>query len=228
MWLNANWEVAAETVTPGKRGVGLFLEVCSFTPAPPLWVNLLSFLMTLQHFDCCCHFFSAACFLHTSEAKWWVAFTNNLTGLTCAVSVKNFSVVCVPPRICKPELMKLWMPYPHFNTICNRMCNLSEAWLSVYLECKIFIWSFLEKIVCRVWCLKGFVQGVVLPPKWRELCSCFKLVLRESLGAVFLVLTCSTMTGMWQSQSLGFILKLHPRHVTAEKLEGYLHTELPE
>lgn len=44
--------------------------------------------------------------------------------------------------------------------------------------------------------LKGFVQGVVLPPKWRKLCSCCKLVLRESLEAGFLVLTCSTMTGM--------------------------------
>lgn len=25
--------------------------------------------------------------------------------------------------------------------------------------------------------LKGTVQGVVLPPKWRKLCSCFKPVL---------------------------------------------------
>lgn len=41
-----------------------------------------------------------------------------------------------------------------------------------------------------------FIHGVALPPKWRKLRSCLKLVERESLGAVFLVLTCSTMTGM--------------------------------
>lgn len=50
------WGCRSNCVTPGKRGVGLLLEVCSFTQAPPLWVNLLSFLMTLQHFNCCCHF----------------------------------------------------------------------------------------------------------------------------------------------------------------------------
>lgn len=56
--------------------------------------------------------------------------------------------------------------------------------------------------------LNGLVQGVVLPPKWRQLCSCFKLVLRQSLGAVFFfVLTCPTMSGMWQSQGLDNYLR---------------------
>lgn len=68
--LDANNEAAAETVSHLEhRGVGLLLEVCSFTQAPPLWVKLLSFLITLQHFDGCCHF--SLLFL-TSEAKWWV------------------------------------------------------------------------------------------------------------------------------------------------------------
>lgn len=49
-----------ETQTPGKAGVGWHLEVCSFTQAPPLWVNLLpSYLLPFSSptataiFPCC-------------------------------------------------------------------------------------------------------------------------------------------------------------------------------
>ena len=101
------WGCSWNCDTPEERKVGLLLEVWSFTAAPPPWVNLLPFLMTLQHFDCCCHFFSAACFLHTSEAKWWVALTKDLAVLTCTVPVHNFLVICVPHRTCIVEMMKL-------------------------------------------------------------------------------------------------------------------------
>lgn len=74
----------------------------------------------------------------------------------------------------------------------------------------------------RAQLLKGLILGVVLlPPKWRQLCLCFRLVQRESLGAVFLVLTCSTMTGMRQSQSHENLQgELHPQHVAAKEAVG--------
>lgn len=79
-------------------------------------------------------FFSAACSLHTSEATWWVAFTKNQAGLTWAVSVNNFFMMCVPHRASNVELMTLWSAKPLILTIYVKRSKVCEACLWTYCE----------------------------------------------------------------------------------------------
>lgn len=240
------WGCSWKCGTPGRRvggggrggggggGVlGLLLEVFSFTTAPPPWVNLLSFLMTLQNFDCCCHFFSATCFLHTSEAKWWVAFTQRIWAgfdLCCVISLQLFCDLT-----CNLEMMKFWSAY-FFNNIClkkKKKCNSSDAWSSIYLNCKIFIWCYFEKMGCffsdRVWCFEGVCSRCGFASKMEEalfvLQTCSERIPWGGLSCANLFHNDWNVTETW---TWNFIGQLHPFHVTAEKLLGYMHIELPK
>lgn len=56
MWVMQIVDFAAQSQTPGRAGVGWHLEVCSFTQAPPRWVNLQPFLLITLQKVVSCHF----------------------------------------------------------------------------------------------------------------------------------------------------------------------------
>lgn len=100
--------------------------------------------------------------------------------------------------------------------------TLETPCMSAVFQSVSFHVSAVKRTLKRAQLLKRLILGVVLlPPKWRQLCLCFKLIQTESLGAVFLVLTCSTMTRMRQSQSHENLQgELRPQHVAAKKAVG--------
>lgn len=211
MWLNANSGVCSTWEGGGGwGGGGGHLEVCSFSQAPPRWVNLLSFLLiTLQRSDCSCHFSPSLGPLAHHEQQWWVASERNLlAGLGLLLMHWRACVLgCAPTPLdilfqTSEESLNSYLLIDSAcsSVLVRRACvAVTGREASVQIPLKTLTCTLQKKQ--EFVRLRGTVQGVVLPPKWRQLCSRFKLVLGESLGAVFRAPTCSTMTGMRQSQS---------------------------
>lgn len=71
------WGCRWNCVTPGNGGLGRLLEVCSIQQGSSSMSQPALLPYDPSAFWLLLPFFSAACFRHTSEAKWWVPLTKN-------------------------------------------------------------------------------------------------------------------------------------------------------
>lgn len=131
MWLNANAEVAAKTVSHLGKGGWAFFWRCAPLPglllyestcSPSLWP--FSILTAAAIFHCCL-------FPSHIRSKMVSSFH---TELTWAVSVDNFFMMCVPHRTSNLELMKLWSAIPSILTIYVNISKFCEACLATYCK----------------------------------------------------------------------------------------------
>lgn len=184
------WSCSWSSVTPGKRWGRAYFWRCARLPqlllqqptcSPSLWpfsiltaAAIFSLLLFPSHIRS--NMVSSS---HTEYSR---------------IDLRCFSVHCLCDLGASQEMSrgggetlkcKIFnsTKYIHIYIHVYEMWKVSEALL-------LFIktWCDFEETVFWVlsqWCLKGLIQGVVWPPKWRKLCSCFKLVLRESLGRSF-------------------------------------------
>lgn len=121
MWFSANAEVAAETVShlgwvgvPGFGGVLIYRSSSSTRQPALLPYDPSAFSLLLP-------FFSAACFRHISDAKWWVAFSNT-TGWSDLYRV----LLCDLLRLTGRVTWNWWnfeVPCPNFNCMCKKWAN---------------------------------------------------------------------------------------------------------
>lgn len=137
------WGCRWNCVTPGNGGLGRLLEVCSIQQGSSSMSQPALLPYDPSAFWLLLPFFSAACFRHTSEAKWWVPLTKNyarifffllelplLCDLCALLNNAALEVMTALSLLLKPNLEG--KRRKKGKTVWN--------WLSVEQRCKAYMW----------------------------------------------------------------------------------------
>lgn len=126
----------------GTEGWAAFWRCAQFNRAPPLWVNLLSFLMTPQLFNCCCHFSLLPVSVTHQKQNGEYLSQRIMLGFFFLLELPLLCDLCALLNNAALEVMTALslLLKPNLEGKRRKKVKTVWNWLSVEQRCKAYMW----------------------------------------------------------------------------------------